>query len=809
MTSGQIVAQQDNQDATVEPEVLAPPIRPEMIRIDVRINEGGDMSHDINEEGDLSDDKLSNDHISSAIIPQKKLRRSSAAKRAVAVANATAAGSQRLKMLAITTAASMASVASIRLGFAYSSFWFIPHACLNAAFYPLLPIWIWHMAFPQKLSEGDIWATVRIIIPATMVMNSAFWITSTPHPVITNDLAAGTIVFVIFTWDFVVVIGSPAWRSRVLWWSARQRWLTRIILFAISLAFVAIMAVELDVEPFGTFAFGGVILLGLIIIPIWFASTPSPNHSVTNRTARNEASGAYLLAVVFFTTGFTSVCSILLELVLAQQTFASMGGVLIGWYVFNFFILVTYGHIAAERALSPVRAPPLMFPFILTMDAMLTMIYVDSNVRDPFFWFALVIEVLGNMTRDTGLVDDALTQLVKWLSPLSSRRKVPSQEEMLADWSLELRRNGHIYGKHAKVHAKVATEHCVVKTVVDGIVEAQQQCVKGDFIMAGTRGGVYGMKREKFEVRYKHKTPLPASNASLAQEGFFLFVPQGSVWACELTPPAIDAHFPEGCFTGSWGGRLTVASGDFLAMPFPAGDEIYCIRKRLFMTTYSKTEQRSGRMELLFWEAAAHFSAGAAKKGPRNSLSLTNGQPRKSLASTKIIRGLSALNIEADLLRGEQCDNHGEQFPVFIRRRLRECAARSREMIRQRKRLKIAELSRTSEIVSSASLFAAMLMEDILERYGVGEPSVARGLDATDRFDAMCCFAVVFVFQTMGARATAYVRQRRLRGRTMSDPLGDAAVVMWQDNKHFLCAVAVLTVLDSIKAASFQRLPPT
>ena len=164
---------------------------------------------------------------------------------------------------------------------------------------------------------------------------------------------------------------------------------------------------------------------------------------------------------------------------------------------------------------------------------------------------------------------------------------VPTQAEAIAEWSVALQKEGRVYCKTTKVHAKLVTKDGEVETVVNGVTESPESYSKGDFMVQGKTGERYSMTARDFEIRYERSRPEPASDASLAEEGFYLYRPIGKVWACELTVVAITTHFPAGKFIASWNSPVTVEAGDFLAMPFPAGGELYRIEKGLFFASYS------------------------------------------------------------------------------------------------------------------------------------------------------------------------------------------------------------------------------
>ena len=146
-------------------------------------------------------------------------------------------------------------------------------------------------------------------------------------------------------------------------------------------------------------------------------------------------------------------------------------------------------------------------------------------------------------------------------------------------------------------------------------------------------------------------------------------------------------------------------------------------------------------------------------------------------------------------------------FPRRVRARLRVLAALTRARVRQRRRVKLASLSRTSELLAAVALCGALATEELCERRAIGSASITRGEGAAARRASAVCFAVVCVVQAAAAYATVtIVRQRGLKDGVPSDPLGDAATVMWRQHGAYLCAVAVTVVGVSVRVAALLRL---
>ena len=166
--------------------------------------------------------------------------------------------------------------------------------------------------------------------------------------------------------------------------------------------------------------------------------------------------------------------------------------------------------------------------------------------------------------------------------------RVPSQEDVLERWETVLRQEGLVCSKSIPVHAKLMREDGVISTIVDDVIEDTSTYNKGDYIISGSRGGQYAMEPSRFESRYDHTRSEQANDAKLAKDGFKLYQSTGKVWAHELTVDEVEAHFPAGLLTGSWGGTAPVKAGCYLVMPFPTAGEIYTITKTLFDDAYRK-----------------------------------------------------------------------------------------------------------------------------------------------------------------------------------------------------------------------------
>ena len=113
-------------------------------------------------------------------------------------------------------------------------------------------------------------------------------------------------------------------------------------------------------------------------------------------------------------------------------------------------------------------------------------------------------------------------------------------------------------------------------------------------------------KSMDFSARYDRMRATPATDPSLFDNGFEMYQPIGKIWAHKVTPADAETHFPARKLQGKWGRTTAVEEGDYLALSFPAADEIYVIKKEMFPCSYKPiTEQAfvpSQTEALALWE---------------------------------------------------------------------------------------------------------------------------------------------------------------------------------------------------------------
>ena len=163
----------------------------------------------------------------------------------------------------------------------------------------------------------------------------------------------------------------------------------------------------------------------------------------------------------------------------------------------------------------------------------------------------------------------------------------------------------------------IAREAGALETIINGVVETSNTYQPGDYIMCGTEGERYVMQNIDFSLRYERSRPEPATSADLAKEGFSLYQPKGKIWGHEVTENDAATYFPAGQFIAPWGSTMIVEEGDFLAMPFPTGGELYRIERKAFEKTYTLGELNlipSQAEALSYWEGALRKSGRIYRK---------------------------------------------------------------------------------------------------------------------------------------------------------------------------------------------------
>lgn len=192
------------------------------------------------------------------------------------------------------------------------------------------------------------------------------------------------------------------------------------------------------------------------------------------------------------------------------------------------------------------------------------------------------------LQKNTGVVEEGKDEKADGREKQTKTSPIPSQAETIARWGPVLQMHARAYCKTASVHAKVAQFDGTLATVLQGTVETTKRYNKGDFIIHGVEGERYTMSALDFSARYDRSnfsSQLDADSA-LAKEGFRAYVSKGRIWARELSADEVTDFFPEEKFVTRWGSVMRISSGDFLAMPFPNGDEIYRIEKKAFAVSY-------------------------------------------------------------------------------------------------------------------------------------------------------------------------------------------------------------------------------
>ena len=121
-------------------------------------------------------------------------------------------------------------------------------------------------------------------------------------------------------------------------------------------------------------------------------------------------------------------------------------------------------------------------------------------------------------------------------------------------------------------------------------METRKAYQAGDYMVVNPAGERYAIDGPVFRKRYLVDAPEPAQTAELDEEGFQLFIACGRCWAKRLTQAECEERFPGSSFMASWGEAMRVAPGDYLAVPAPAGGEVYRIEGDVFSKTYAPVQ---------------------------------------------------------------------------------------------------------------------------------------------------------------------------------------------------------------------------
>ena len=82
------------------------------------------------------------------------------------------------------------------------------------------------------------------------------------------------------------------------------------------------------------------------------------------------------------------------------------------------------------------------------------------------------------------------------------------------------------------------------------------------------------MHAQEFELRYEATTE-PVTDETLSTEGFEIYQQSGKIWAQQLSHADISVHFPASQFLANDGTKVSVRPGEWIAMPFPLGGELF------------------------------------------------------------------------------------------------------------------------------------------------------------------------------------------------------------------------------------------
>ena len=132
-----------------------------------------------------------------------------------------------------------------------------------------------------------------------------------------------------------------------------------------------------------------------------------------------------------------------------------------------------------------------------------------------------------------------------------------------------------------------------IKIVQDNRTVAKDAPRQTDMILQSPNDDSRGMAIDEFNSLYE-PTHEQVKDPLLANKGFRAYRSTTQVWAHQLTADDVLADFPKRRFISSSGAPTSVQSGQYIAMPFPQGDDAFIVDAEKFEAEYlSSTEEKS------------------------------------------------------------------------------------------------------------------------------------------------------------------------------------------------------------------------
>ncbi len=260
----------------------------------------------------------------------------------------------------------------------------------------------WRVAFPDAVVKPRL----RFVAVGYAIWSAFGALTLPPHPIRQGAgswcLAAR---LVQHAWFYGALFFYPAWLSRRVRGAWRSRVITIIttLLCAFAFAYVCIRDVGIDSLLMATT--GIVFLLSVVLMVVVIAQEHRSRRDDDSGRAANEdpppRSAAHVVALTYTIIAFAALCGTAL---IATKSKASSQGeaIVVGvWEIGNAVVWCAV-LASARHAVPPAFAPACCFGVMLTQDLFLSIVFVDSSVRDPWFWVMLVAETLGQVLRDFG-----------------------------------------------------------------------------------------------------------------------------------------------------------------------------------------------------------------------------------------------------------------------------------------------------------------------------------------------------------------------------------------------------------------------
>jgi hypothetical protein len=227
-----------------------------------------------------------------------------------------------------------------------------------------------------------------------------------------------------------------------------------------------------------------------------------------------------------------------------------------------------------------------------------------------------------------------------------------SQQDVYNEWATKLRLENLVYVKKRHALAKMAKQAGTLETIVNGVCEERKPYYRGDYIMIGSGGNRYIVGASAFGSRYHRHQPEPCHDKALAKEGYCSYAPRRTVWVHRVTEDDI-LGFPTQQFIGSWGSAVKIRPSDYLAMPFPEGNEVYAIPAATFLGGYQLVRGQA--------RATVNTSESVRRSARKKARALSNFSQQALIDAEN--SGVSAADL---LVRTRVVENENASWPECL-----------------------------------------------------------------------------------------------------------------------------------------------